>query len=393
MSLINDMLRDLEARRAPTALPVDHALDGLTAVSPWPQSAARALPWVAIVAVCTVAAAFSLELMSGERRTSHVAVSHVPAQSAALPVLPMPTAPRVAEPTPAVAEPPASHPQAAVEDMVAAPTARPTPAPAAGQHRASDPVTEALRAEARAIEAGVAPAIEPPMVATRAPEIPTVPSTPRADPAAPAVERPGSFRREAAHKPVPAAGDVALTRALNQLRGGDRARGIAALADYLRENPLQVDARLTYARALIRDARHGEAETALRDGLEVAPRSTALAQLLAHLLFEQSRVAAALEVLRRAAPRVAADPDYHAFMAAVCQQMNRHADAAAIYRAVLTVRPSNGSAALGMAISLAALGRVQEARGAFARAATDSALSGAVREYAASEAVRLGRLR
>jgi MSHA biogenesis protein MshN len=406
MSLINEMLRDLEARRAPSAAPMDRALDGLTAVNVWPNPMARSLPWSLLVAGLVVTAAIALQRTPLTWRSAPLDAIATPAEPAPrtlpLPALSRPTAigsaPRLAEtpvsvlsaPRPTdlseTTPPPQSPPMAADPDSTArASEPNALPSQTRNQLEAAR-VTAELRAQAHSIEAEdsnavLEPSVSATPIAKNSAQGSAVTST--------VIEQPGSFRRERAPLAAPTVGAVELARAMNLIAGGDSARGLAALRTYVLGHPLEHAARATYARQLLKLERSTEAEAVLRAGLKVAPTHTGFATMLAHLLFDQHQTTAALNVLRRAAPPVAKDPEYHAFMAAIYQQVGGHLAALGIYRALLTVQPQSGSAFLGMGISLAALNQPQEARHAFERAAGDPALSRAVREYATDEARRL----
>lgn len=207
------------------------------------------------------------------------------------------------------------------------------------------------------------------------------------------VERPGTFRREQAVLAAPTAGDIELARALNLLTGGQRERGLNALRAYVLGHPHARAARVRYARELLMAERGTEAEAVLRTGLRLMPGAADLARLLAHLLFDRGEPALALRVLLGAAPPVASDPDYHAFVAALHQQAGDHAAAVAAYRSVLSVQADNGSAWLGLGISLAAGNAPREARTAFGRMLADTRLSPAIREFARQEVARLEHVR
>ncbi|MGR8918525.1 MAG: tetratricopeptide repeat protein [Gammaproteobacteria bacterium] len=97
----------------------------------------------------------------------------------------------------------------------------------------------------------------------------------------------------------------------------------------------------------------------------------------------------ALDLLRGA--RVPADDggEYLGFIAALEQRLGQHAEAIESYRAALGASPRRGQWWIGLAISLAAAGRPDEADGAFRRALEDRQLSDRLRGYANRELVRL----
>jgi Flp pilus assembly protein TadD len=410
VSLINQMLRDLEARRGGLVQAHDTVLEGLSSAAVWTGPAARPLPLVVLAATGVIAAILLLAPLPGEPPVTPLRQpAHPPAVAAAIP---------------------AAAPASALAGTTAgASTVAGTGAAQVSGGLESAQITTELRALAATL--GVAPhatavtgsisaapshmhasatppvaRLEAKIIATEAPTARSVPDTQPADVEAKAdspdahaghagaeVERPGSFRRAQAVLVAPTAGNVELARALNLLASGQSRRGLDALRAYVLGHPRERRVRARFARELLKAGRATEAEAVLRTGLKLTPDAAELARLLAHRLFDDGDPAQALHVLLRAAPPVAADPEYHAFVAALHQQAEDHAAAAATYRAILAVRSDSGAAWLGLGISLAAGSKPDEARAAFARAVGDVRLSSAIREFARQETARLERSR
>ena len=411
MSLINQMLTDLEERRARTPKHQDAALDGLAAVAPRAPGRVRRASWLLVIAGLAMlalaavwAARSGLAILSKTVHPSGVmqAKGHMTMTFAAADAAPVATAP------PAVA--PQAPPAAPAPVVAPVPVTPPAPVEATASAAAlSMPPATAPRVEERS-EASPAAAIvaPPPPVAVPTAEAapppakladPTAPAKrakPVAPPAgqalaaadAPVVERRGDFHRSPA---VPHATKLpsALDRAYSLLDIGRTDEGLDALTAYLRESPKDVPARVRLTAELIRLERTADAETRLREGLALVPNEARFAGPLAHLVFDRGDAPGALSILQSAAPPLASDVEYHAFMAALEQQTGAHTAAAMTYRDVLKLRPDNGAWWIGLGISLDATGAYADAARAFGAALGDHGLSEPLRTYATRELVRL----
>lgn len=418
MSLINQMLRDLEARRGGVVQAHDAVLEGLSSAGVWTGPAARPLPWVVLAATGVIAAVLLLAPLpdgSPLTMTRTLPPARLDAPPAATPIA-VPASPirqdvrpvaSDADATEVVAKAAPQPTQIATELRALAmalevPSAAGPPAPAR-KADGSPPVAHERPAETETATAapvyrgdafadddagheasGANAAIEDVGIEDVGIELPSAGGT---------IEHPGSFRREQVVLAAPTGGDVELARALNLLAGGQTDRGLKALRAYVLGHPHALAARARYARELLKVGRGTEAEAVLRLGLKLTPGAADLARLLAHRLFDAGEPASALRVLLGAAPPVATDPEYHAFVAALHQQSGDHAAAVAAYRSILAVQRDNGSAWLGLGISLAAGNAPGEARAAFRQALADSRLSPAIREFARQEAARLEQVR
>lgn len=365
MSLINQMLRDLDARREFDPHPVDRILQDLAPT----VGGALARPGVSL-RVGVIAGLILCGVISSLVVGLDIARQHLPVLMAPPPALPLPVMPRaVLANRPAIVVPiaPISAPRLSV----------PTKPHPLRDTRAAAVVTAQLRAVAQAIDASPLPDHEP--------------SRPRSLEAA--VETTGSFHREIAQVAAPDRPELELSRATHLIEGGNTERGLSALQAYIAHHPTADEARVRLAETLLKLGQAPAAEASLRQGLEVRPQAAVLARMLGHLLFDRGDIAGALKVIRAVTPAVATDPDYYAFLAALYQRLGGYRAAAETYRQILSVRPADGAAWIGLGISLAAAGENPDAGRAFAQAARDPQLSAVMREYAARELARLGLTR
>ncbi len=121
------------------------------------------------------------------------------------------------------------------------------------------------------------------------------------------------------------------------------------------------------ARALWNDGSRTAAVATIREALAAAelggnsPAITILARELARLHVADNSAQAALDLLNRFERQFAQDADALALRGNAEQRLSRHAEAAATYQAALRMRPTEGKWMLGAAISLAAIGKTEEA--------------------------------
>lgn len=366
MSLINDMLRDLEQRRG--GQPVT-GYDALAGVSPAtaPTGARPLVTRSILIGLCGGLAIAGAAWLALERLTGSERVDVAPPIAGAAGAVVMQT---TAAPTPLVDNDSGADTAtalAAVEVTTEAALPRDTGVAVSGA--ASVPVAETA-----------APAADIDPVRLEAPQ-------PDAHDPAPAVTLPGSIERQQSHAPPSAADRLAaiLSRLRDPSDGGARDE----LAALVAAHPHMAAARAEFARELLRAGDESRAATTLTDGLVLDPTDGTLAQLLAHLLVARGDTSTALTVLEAGIPAPADRGEYLALAAALYQREARHAAAVDAYREALSAAPGRGAWWIGLAISLAALDDAEGANRAYQRALIDRDLSDRLRAWANRE---LGRL-
>ncbi len=105
------------------------------------------------------------------------------------------------------------------------------------------------------------------------------------------------------------------------------------------------------------------------------------AEAQAKVLVTQGKIAEALRVLQRTSPPLNQYPDYHAFIAALYQKIGLSAIAAELYKQLLHVNPHKGAWWLGLAIAYETLGKQNEAEIAYTRAEKTNDLNPELRAY------------
>jgi MSHA biogenesis protein MshN len=351
MSVINQMLIDLERRRA-SGEELNRIPDHVR-VLPGDAQAARLSPaWVAALAVVALLAAGAW-WWSGHRAAVPVAVS-LPSPAAAVTVPPVPP----------------ERQQEAVELI----------ARRLSLELAQVPADPPAAAEREAMPAIATASIIPPRSATVA--------LPEPSRAAPAPER----KKSAEAGQVPPAPRADIDKQVRQPTPRQRAeaeyaKGAAALyqgqpgdARAAFEEALQIDptyhgARQALVGVLLDARRQAEAVEILQEGLRLAPGQHGFAMALARLQVERDELDAAAQTLQRSLDYPGVGPDYVAFYAGLLQRQQKHAEAIAQFQRALGQRGNVGVWLLGMGVSLDALGRGADAQEAYRRAKDSGNLS------------------
>jgi MSHA biogenesis protein MshN len=159
---------------------------------------------------------------------------------------------------------------------------------------------------------------------------------------------------------------------LNQDRRAEAQEGFRLA---LQHDPGHTGARQGLFGLLLEAKKKGEAEQVLRDGLDLSLSQPGFAMALARLQVDRGDSVGAVETMQRSASAALGSPDYLAFHAALLQRQSRHQEAVDHYLAALRLAPGSGVWLMGLGISLHALNRNREAQDAFLRAKVTNTLN------------------
>lgn len=362
MSLVNKMLRDLDARRVSdsdrAALPA--AVTSLAAH----QDSDGGLSWkwvggIVIAAGLGAAAWYATRPSDVPVALPVVTVPLVPAIPAA------PVATGTAEPATVIA--PATPPAA----KAALPTLR-----MADQLSASPATPVALLPKPPVAAPKETKAPEPPAAAPKATKMPEPPAATVAPPGMPVVvlPRPAPVPAETridkqVRLPSPAErAEIDYRRGVLAQRQGNADEAVGHYRSALEDYPEHAAARQTLAAFLIEAKRFDEAEALLRKGTELAPVRLASTLALARLKVERNQASVALELLQRNAEAGERSAEYQGFAGALFNRAGRAPEAVEHYRAATRLAPNEGRWWAGLGIALEAAGKGPEAREAYQKA-------------------------
>lgn len=398
MSLINQVLQDLEKR---------HAADAeLRTLPPFVRPVAtRAhgsrmfmLAGVFVLALCAIPA-----FMYGRLWTPAPDVP-LPVPPAAKTNVPAPTAgqsePRAATPVVAAAAPsPAYTPVSRLSDELSlvAPSPRPPQKPAADEKRAKPVAVEkrtkpvavpaAEVAEPARLEQAQASVERKPSGSDKPPQAESPKAVaPVSEPTLPAQPAPAQNAQSGINKQMrdvaPAErAEIAFRKGVAQIQEGRANAAEMEFRDALKQDPTHVGALQALLGLLVDSGRNSEAEQFLVKALQINPRQPRHAMVLARLEVERGDVTGAINTMVATLPYVQTDFDFYAFLAALLQREGRHREAVDYYRTALRGVPGNGVWMMGMAISLRASNQAAEAREAFASALSSKQLSPTLQQF------------
>ena len=358
MSVINQMLRDLDARHASqqerAGLPPQ-----LRTLPPLPVT--RAKQWRLLVGGMAAGALISAVLVTLFMDAGPSA----------------PSAPAPAMPVAAPTAPPPSPAQNAEEELRLSFDS--------GEMKLATQLMafpEPLPAPALAPEPAPAPAT-PPAIVKPKPEPAKPARAPTAAPSAPREAKPASTLIAPSTPPPPVetqiekrskegrAHDQAegeYNKGVQAVRRGDSAAALISLRRALEFEPAHVKARQALLSVLVGTKQWTEARQVAQTGLAVDPTQAGLAAILARLQFEQGDTAAALDTLTRHAAHATGNADYQGLFAYLLQKQQRPAEAAQRFQAALALRPNEGRWWFGLGLALESASRAGEAKEAYAKA-------------------------
>lgn len=169
-------------------------------------------------------------------------------------------------------------------------------------------------------------------------------------------------------------------QALSYLQQGRVSEAQASLTVALETNPTNQEARQTLAGLLLDNKRYDDAKATLAAGLVITPEQNDFRMTLARLQVEAGDSAGALGTLEQGLSYAKNNAEYQSFLATLLQRANRHEEAISHYTAALSLTPSAStgtttSALIGLGISLQAVGKLEKSQEAFAHVKSSATLS------------------
>ncbi len=177
--------------------------------------------------------------------------------------------------------------------------------------------------------------------------------------------------------------ELAYQQGYDYLKGHQSRQAEQVLRQALSVAPNHIKARELLAGMYIKQGRWVEANDLLRDGTRLIPQHHTFTKLYARSLMQMNRDGTAIYVLTQAQhrPNMANDPEYYAILAALYQRQHQHQQAATTYASILKIRPKMGIWWVGMGISLEAMGQAKQAAQAYSHARQSGSLHGDVAKY------------
>jgi Tfp pilus assembly protein PilF len=344
MSLINDMLKDLDARERSRSLPLVSGLFEAERGSryvrrPWLDTTAVLQVVLTLVVAGVVAWWVSQQQAHPGLRTTH-------ATSTATETPPVPVVLAVTKPEPIETAPPVA---AMSEPVVVAPTLAVARLDEPKKPRTATPATKST----------APPRVTPPVVKTS----------------------PGAAPGNAQSAPAPVKVDTAqkaeqlYQQALAEQKQGVPEAAMKSLRASLDLLAQHAKARLMLAQLLVERKQNAAAAELLADGLMLLPQHTGFMLAIAPLWIQAGQQNDAMALLAQGAKSANNDPTFHAYYAAQLLRLKRPAEAVSNYRIALRSDANKSEWLLGLGLSLHGAGNVREAIEALRRASDSGGLS------------------
>lgn len=173
---------------------------------------------------------------------------------------------------------------------------------------------------------------------------------------------------------------LAIARSL--LNEGRLTEAERQLQQILKKSPSDIAARELLIGMLLRDKRLSEADSQIEQGLKFYPGRENLVLMQAKMLLDENNIQAAVAVLQKHAQSVKNTIKSRAMLASVFQQQANYTEAAKLYAELVQAAPAESSYWLGLAINLEALGQSEKAVAAYQRAVQSGGLSISLQQYA-----------
>lgn len=184
--------------------------------------------------------------------------------------------------------------------------------------------------------------------------------------------------------------EAAFLRALAAQRGGEGATMERELRQALEQDPSHFLARETLAALFYRAGRLDEAKEVLRGGMTETSAPISLRKTLARILVDQGDPeGAALALSQGERPPVAQDSEFHQLLAAIYQRTGQFAAAAQTYRQLLGGQHKKGVWWLGLGLALESEHSLPAAKEAYRTALEDPALLPGLGDFARSRLAAL----
>ncbi|PTU74248.1 tetratricopeptide repeat protein [Pseudomonas mangrovi] len=182
----------------------------------------------------------------------------------------------------------------------------------------------------------------------------------------------------------------ALSLARQALQDGDHSRAIREFQALQRARPADPEITRWLARAYLAAGELQQLQDWVTPRLAANPHDSELRMLLARGQLQRGEKAAAVATLEQHAPPLARDSAYHALLAALYQQDSDWQRSANLYQQLVALRPSQATWQLGLGVALEQLGRDADAARHYRMALQGIGLDEASRRFASERAMALG---
>ena len=184
---------------------------------------------------------------------------------------------------------------------------------------------------------------------------------------------------------------LAVQEALRIIATNQPDAAYAVLGEYIATNRYAHQSRETYAKLLLSQGAYRQAADLVEVGLQLAPNHAGFKKIKARLLVSNGDTGAAVTLLLRRAPDVSKDLEYHEILATAQLASRDYEGAAVSYTSLLREDRNQGKYWYGFAASQDFLGKMRAARQAYTEAVRQPSLSANLRLRSEQRLSSLGR--
>lgn len=172
---------------------------------------------------------------------------------------------------------------------------------------------------------------------------------------------------------------MAVQESLRLIANNNVTEAYANLENHIINNRYAHQSRETYAKLLVSEGQYQAAYNLIEQGLVLAPNHPGFKKVKARILIQNGQVLDAVDLLLARAPRVSEDVEYHEILASAQLATKDYAGAVISYSELVGANQTEGKFWYGYAASQELLGNVDVARQAYSRAVQQSSLSANLR--------------
>ncbi|MDF1760053.1 MAG: tetratricopeptide repeat protein [Coxiellaceae bacterium] len=169
--------------------------------------------------------------------------------------------------------------------------------------------------------------------------------------------------------------------AQNAMDNSDDDKAIDLLKELLVRDPKNLDARQLLATILLSDNRVEEARPIIAVGLKRVPDYAPFDSLEARILMSEGKLPQAIDQLNQSSPEMTTAPEYYSLLAALYQQNEQFMMAAQLYHQLVQINPARGVWWMGLGIALESAEKYNAAVEAFQKAQKAVGLSPSAKAY------------
>ena len=205
------------------------------------------------------------------------------------------------------------------------------------------------------------------------------------------VSEPAVSMKEAPQYSTEQLDTMAVQDALRLIADGQAEAAFTTLENYIIENRNAHQSRETYAKLLMSRGRIADASALINVGLGLAPNHTGFKKVKARLLMIEGDIPSAVTTLISRAPDIVDDSEYHDLLASAQLSSRDFAGAIISYRGLVEHDQTQGKWWYGYAAANDQLGNASVARQAYVKAMQLSNLSANLRQRSQERIVALNR--